>query len=96
VRPSQPETKESPAGPGIGRPPGRPEQRKRPYAPRPPRSESQSEPQSGDSEVEDKVPSRASEAWTSVGPWERKVRIAPGKVEKDPKVPTERSPEQGE
>jgi hypothetical protein len=39
------------------------------------------------------IPDGASGAWTSVGPWERKVRTAPGKVEKDPNESTEGLPE---
>jgi hypothetical protein len=83
VWPKQPEAKEPPATTKIGQPPSSPEQRKRRYLPRPPGSEPRSEPPSGDSEVKEKAPGRAVGAWTSVGPWERKVRIAPGKVEKE-------------
>jgi hypothetical protein len=81
VRPKQPEAKEPPATTKIGQPPTSPEQRKRSYAPRPPSSEPRSAPPSGDSEVKEKAPGRAVGAWTSIGPWERKVRTAPGKVE---------------
>jgi hypothetical protein len=83
VRPKQPEAKEPPATTKIGQPPSSPEQRKRRYAPRTPGSEPRWEPPSGDSEVKEKAPGRAVGAWTSVGPWERKVRTAPGKVEKE-------------
>ena len=83
VRPKQPEAKEPPATTKTGQPPSSPKQRKRRYAPRSPGSEPRSEPPSGDSEVKEKTPGRAAGAWTSVGPWERKVRTAPGKVEKE-------------
>ena len=83
VRPKQPEAKEPLATTKIGQPPSSPEQRKRSYALRPPSSEPRSAPPSGDSEVKEKTPGRAAGAWTSVGPWERKVRTAPGKVEKE-------------
>src|SRR5918994_274486 len=83
VRQKQPEAKEPPATTKIGQPPSSPEHRKRRYAPRSPGSEPRSEPPSGDSEVKEKTPGRAAGAWTSVGPWERKVRTAPGKVEKE-------------
>ena len=31
--------------------------------------------------MRDRIPGGESGAWTSVGPWERKVMTAPGKVE---------------
>ena len=83
------EAKKPPATAEIGRPPASPGQRKRRYDPRSPSSEPRSEPPSGD--VKEMVPGRESGAWTSVGPWERKVGTAPGKVEQDMNESTGRS-----
>ncbi len=90
VRPKQPEAKEMPAATKIGRPLAVPEHRKKPYAPGPLGPRPRSEPPSGGSEVKDEAPGSASGAWTSVEPWERKVRTAPGKTEKDPNGSTQR------
>ena len=83
VRPKQPEAKEPPATTKIGQPRSSTEHRKRRYLLRPPGSEPRSDSPSGDSKVKEKAPGKASGAWTSVGPRERKVRTAPGKVEKE-------------
>jgi len=93
VRPKQAAAKGPPATVRIGRQPASTEQDRGPGTPKPSAPQPGSEPPSGDSELKDKVPDETSGAWTSVGPWERKVRTAPGKLEKDPTESPERPPE---
>ena len=92
VRPNQAGVKGPPATMRIGRQPASTEQERRPDTPKPSAPQPGSEPPSGDSELKDKVPDETSGLWTSVGPWERKVRTAPGKLEKDPNESPERPP----
>jgi hypothetical protein len=94
VRPKQAGAKVwPPANMRIGRQPTSTEQERGSDTPKPSAPQPGSEPPSGDSELKDKVPDETSRAWTSVGPWERKVRTAPGKLEKDPNESPERPPE---
>ncbi len=93
VRSKQAEAKGPPATMRMGRQPASTEQERGPDTPKPSAPQPGSEPPSGDSELKDKVPDETSGAWTSVGPWERKVRTAPGKLENDPNESAVRPPE---
>jgi|SRR5829696_2221035 len=93
VRPKQAGAKGPPATVRIGRQPASTEQERGSDTPKPSAPQPRSEPPRGDSELKDKVPDETSGSWTSVGPWERKARTAPGKLEKDPNESPERPPE---
>jgi len=93
VRPKQAGAKGPQATMRIGRQPASTQQERGPATPKPSAPQPGSEPPSGDSELKDKIPDETSGVWTSVGPWERKVRTAPGKLEKDPNESPERPPE---